>query len=552
MGAVYKVRQPKLQRLAALKILPPEFQDDPAFEARFTREAQALAALDHPGIVTIYDFGFNGTSHWILMEFVDGPHLGEVTGAGPLPPAEALAIASQLCDALAYAHDRGIVHRDIKPSNILLASDGHVELTDFGLARLGERLPGDVTLTAPNATLGTPAYMAPELLEGCEADRRADLYGLGVVLYQLLTGKLPLGNFDPPSTVTDAPVSYDAIVLRAMASDPQQRYQHARDLLADLQHASTTKTRKSTAPRPRRSKVLAATAVAALLGIVAIFLATRPPSEPSPKPSLAAASFDDLLAALPNHRELSKLTIPELRDHRDLAFRILERAPEHELAQDVFLVSANNLAEQQMEALPEQGVETLERDLERFARLISPDALADIPRGHHIRSWRVAADLHLKLGNHERALEITRVYESVSRRIAMDALEDTRTSSSAIRYLWLPANLAFLLTIQGDALIALNRTEEAIAPLVEALEMLVTQYRLKAVLPTPMENMLADCDRLFKLLLQYRPEDQAALRKHAQLLVELSSDPAANGKIPPHLRISIDRAREKLGDAPVE
>ena len=200
MGAVYKARQLRLDRFVALKILARERQDDPQFAERFEREARALAALTHPHIVTVYDFGEAGEHYYLLMEFVDGANLRQLYRAGQCPPARALAIIPQICDALQYAHERGIVHRDIKPENILLDKNGVVKIADFGLAKILDPDPKDLSLTGVGQVVGTPHYMAPEQLEKpLTVDCRADIYSVGVVFYEMLTGELPLGKFPPPS-----------------------------------------------------------------------------------------------------------------------------------------------------------------------------------------------------------------------------------------------------------------------------------------------------------------------------------------------------------------
>ena len=205
MGVVYKARQRELDRLVALKILRPDFENDPGFAERFQREARALAKLNHPHIVTVYDFGKQGDLYFFLMEFVDGTSLRHVEQSGRLSSKEALAIVPQVCDALQFAHEQGIVHRDIKPENILLTKDGRVKIADFGLAKLAR--PHDENanaierpLTGTREVIGTPHYMAPEQIEHpTEVDHRADIFSLGVVLYEMLTGELPLGRFPLPS-----------------------------------------------------------------------------------------------------------------------------------------------------------------------------------------------------------------------------------------------------------------------------------------------------------------------------------------------------------------
>ena len=271
MGAVYKARQKQLGRLVALKILPREISDQPAFAERFTREARALAALNHPGIVTLYEFGQSDGLFFFLMEYVDGANLRQLLNAGRISAREALAIVPQICDALQYAHDQGIVHRDIKPENILLDRKGRVKVADFGLARLiesdgvreGSPLPvvGDQShpasaLTEAGKVMGTPQYMAPEQKERpTEVDHRADIYSLGVVLYQMLTGELPEKGLKPPSQKVQIDVRLDEVVLRALEKEPNRRYQQAstfktqvETIAGGLSPSSTPSTQPSPTP----------------------------------------------------------------------------------------------------------------------------------------------------------------------------------------------------------------------------------------------------------------------------------------------------------------
>jgi serine/threonine protein kinase len=287
MGSVYKARQKQLNRIVALKILPPDVGESPAFAERFAREARALAQLNHSGIVTLYEFGKVEISpepspsppppagpagprtagreaistaaslYFFLMEFVDGLNLRQLLHARRVSPREALAIVPQICDALQYAHDQGIVHRDIKPENILLDRRGRVKVADFGLAKIvaqasspassggvpaagsenaehgrstnsqaGTPAPRD--LTDVGGVMGTPSYMAPEQAERpAEVDHRADIYALGVVFYQMLTGELPGKPIEPPSRKVQLDVRLDEVVLRALERRPELRYQQA-------------------------------------------------------------------------------------------------------------------------------------------------------------------------------------------------------------------------------------------------------------------------------------------------------------------------------------
>jgi serine/threonine protein kinase len=231
MGTVYKARQTKLDRLVALKVLPGDAGRDPAFAERFLREARALARLNHPAIVAVHDFGELGGHLYFVMEFVEGANLRQVIRRGNLAANQSLAIVTQVCQALQYAHNQNIIHRDIKPENILLDKQGRAKIADFGLAKLlgPERI--DHTLTATQQAMGTLHYMAPEQLESAaKVDHRADIYSLGVVFYEMLTGQVPRGKFAPPSHKLGVDARLDAVVLRALESEPKRRYQQVSEM----------------------------------------------------------------------------------------------------------------------------------------------------------------------------------------------------------------------------------------------------------------------------------------------------------------------------------
>jgi tRNA A-37 threonylcarbamoyl transferase component Bud32 len=241
MGMVYKARQKHLDRFVALKILLPSIAQDAAFAERFAREARAMAMLSHPHIVAVHDFGHKDSLYFFLMEFVDGLTLRQLLDAGTLAPQEALAIVPQICEALQYAHDAGIVHRDIKPENILLDKQGQVKIADFGLAKLVGQGAEDFTLTGAGQVMGTPHYMAPEQTEHpLSVDHRADIYSLGVVFYQMLTGELPIGRFAPPSQKVQIDVRLDEVVLRALKKEPELRYQQASEMKTKVETIVTT------------------------------------------------------------------------------------------------------------------------------------------------------------------------------------------------------------------------------------------------------------------------------------------------------------------------
>ena len=233
MGAVYLARQISLNRLVAIKILPADMGDsDQGFAERFKNEAQAMAQLSHPGIVAVYDFGqtANGLLY-IVMEYIEGTDVQLMLASqGRLHSAHAMAITAHVCDALQYAHSCGIIHRDIKPSNIMVGNNGVVKVADFGLAKMSH---GQTTgLTQSGMAMGTLHFMAPEALTlGSAVDQRADIYAVGVMLYQMLTGKLPQGMFEMPSfQVPGLDPRYDRIVAKALRDDREVRYQAAVDL----------------------------------------------------------------------------------------------------------------------------------------------------------------------------------------------------------------------------------------------------------------------------------------------------------------------------------
>jgi serine/threonine protein kinase len=237
MGAVYKARQRDLDRLVALKILPPQVGQTKAFAERFTREARSLARLNHPHIVTIHDFGRTAEDlYYFIMEFVDGTDLRRAIQSDGIKSVEALAIVPQICEALQYAHEEGIVHRDIKPENILLDKKGCVKIADFGLAKLLDKPSTAYTLTQAQQRMGTPHYMAPEQVEHPgQVDHRADIYSLGVVFYEMLTGQLPIGRFALPSEKVQVDVRLDEVVLKSLEHEPERRYQHVREIKTDVE-----------------------------------------------------------------------------------------------------------------------------------------------------------------------------------------------------------------------------------------------------------------------------------------------------------------------------
>lgn len=226
MGCVFRASQTRLERDVALKLLPRELGNDDMFAERFAREARAMARLNHPNIVAIHDFGKKQDLHFLIMEYMDGMSLRELLDAGQLPLGDALRIFEQVCQALAYAHAEGVVHRDIKPENILFNRMGHVALADFGLARLATDSHAAVSLTQTRQAMGTLNYMAPEQWENPKAvDFRADIYSLGILLYEMLTGRIPRGSFPPASSISEATPVIDDAIHRALKIDASDRHQ---------------------------------------------------------------------------------------------------------------------------------------------------------------------------------------------------------------------------------------------------------------------------------------------------------------------------------------
>ncbi|HEU4395404.1 MAG TPA: serine/threonine-protein kinase, partial [Planctomycetota bacterium] len=280
MGVVYKAKQRSLDRIVALKVMPPEAAREAGFAERFTREARTLARLQHPNIVGVHDFGSSDGLYYLVMEFVDGANLREAMRDGKLTPRQALAVVPQVCDALQYAHDQGVVHRDVKPENILLDRSGRVRIADFGLAKIVQRTPVDVTITRAGQVMGTLHYMAPEQYrEPDSVDHRADIYSLGVVFYEMLTGELPLGSFPPPSQKPGVDARLDGVVLRALERERDRRWQNVSEVKDRVSAISTVAPPEAGATVDPTKRPEAAKAGPAAL---------PPPSAPPPTPAAPA------------------------------------------------------------------------------------------------------------------------------------------------------------------------------------------------------------------------------------------------------------------------
>ena len=325
MGVVYKAEDTKLRRIVALKFLPPELTRDGAAKERFINEARAASSLDHPNICSIHEIGETQEGQtFIVMAYYEGESLERMIARGPLPLDEALDIAVQTAQGLAKAHGRGIVHRDIKPANILITTDGLVKIVDFGLAKLA-----GAKLTRTGATLGTAQYMSPEQARGEQVDARSDIFSLGAVLYEMLTGKHAFpGEYEQatiyailnemPAPVTSlrsgVPMELERIIEKALAKKSSERYQHVDDLIVDLKNAareSVSPAARGIAQSPSRQarRAFRVWVPAALFLVVAIAIAfyfifsgkreATKPAAPPTAPQLAAPAWRDSIAVLP-------------------------------------------------------------------------------------------------------------------------------------------------------------------------------------------------------------------------------------------------------------
>ncbi len=343
MGVVYKARQKSLHREVALKLLAPERAGDPMFARRFASEARSLAALNHPHIVGVHDFGEAGGYFYLLMEFVDGVNLRQLIESRRLTPDEALRIITPVCDALQAAHERGIVHRDVKPENLLIDRNGVVKIADFGIARMLDeptaegiyQEPTDQP-TAHTFAVGTPDYAAPEQRASAPSDHRADIYSLGVVLYEMITGQRPEnGLITPPSRRASVDMRIDEVVLKALQEEPDQRFRTVAEFRECIQQAKEQMERTAADREPalwwKRRRGLVTVISIGLLGAMVtagLLIKGWPNHKVGPhapemvgEPLLkmksveeAYQAFEENFAALQEAREIQVVGLPDGRD----------------------------------------------------------------------------------------------------------------------------------------------------------------------------------------------------------------------------------------------
>ena len=322
MGEVYKARDTRLGREVAVKVISDRLGTDPSVLARFEREAKAVAALSHPNILAIFDFGEAAGVTYAVMELLEGATLRETLSGGPLPVSRATEIASQIARGLAAAHDKGIVHRDLKPENVFVTKDGRIKVLDFGLAKLtnpeeagqGSQVATGSLHTGAGSVLGTVGYMSPEQVRGTRADARSDIFALGIVLSEMLSGHRPFERGsamdtlaailkeDPPPLPEGLPQSLDRIVYRCLQKQPEDRFHSAHDLAHDLEMIHRDTASRSpveiAVPGRRRPPAMLALAAAAVLiaaGIIALYIKfAHPGTRPTKPPRIVILPFENL------------------------------------------------------------------------------------------------------------------------------------------------------------------------------------------------------------------------------------------------------------------
>jgi serine/threonine protein kinase len=284
MAAVYKAYQATMDRYVAVKVLPRFLASDPEFVGRFKQEAKVLARLQHPHILPVYDFGEHEGYTYLVMQCIEAGTLADLLQGRPLPGEQIQRIVAQVGDALDYAHSQGIVHRDVKPSNVLIDERGNCQLTDFGIAKIVE---GATYLTRTGGTVGTPAYMSPEQIRGEKLDGRSDIYSLGIVLYEMATGRQPFRAETPPAVFVkhlhdplppprklnqDLPEVFERVILKALSKDREHRFRTASEMVAALVPVTPVglTTMRAKAPRRRRPVLMWALISLVVVALIAV------------------------------------------------------------------------------------------------------------------------------------------------------------------------------------------------------------------------------------------------------------------------------------------
>jgi serine/threonine protein kinase len=398
MGAVYRARDQQIDRLVAIKtiaLIGQELDEDRGYRERFVLEARAAGRLSHPGIVTVFDVGEEAETGvpYIVMEYVAGRSLNKIlAGNRKLPLGAALRLTQELAEALNYAHAQGVIHRDIKPANILVTTDGHAKIADFGIAKLNQ-----AHLTLPGQVLGSPAYMAPEQLSGEGVDARSDLFSLGVILYTLLTGYRPFqGNSattvcfkvvnHEPLPVTDLdselPPELGIIVSRAMAKNPAERYQTGREMAADIQRLRESSRLRELEP-----------------GLPASMITGQDvsPIPPADSQEHAASNFKSGTAVTPFAPFGSRLARPALARSRHLSWKIIPVAAVLLLVMFVASRSSRRNGPQQIDVVSTKPP-IANRDWgENLPPKTSPDAKLQIEIEHNFTKARASVSMDNQL-----------------------------------------------------------------------------------------------------------------------------------------------------------
>jgi len=357
MGVVYKGYDPTLDRVVALKVLPADFLHDATFADRLRREAQLWGRLDHPAIVPVYYSGVEGEHPFLAMKFISGGPLSALIRQGPIPVERSVAILKPVASALDYAHDAGIVHRDVKPANVLLVEDGTAYLTDFGIARALAESRG---ATGGSGIVGTPGYMAPEQARSPRPDPRSDVYSLGCLAYEMLTGRPPFQGetpmdimlrhileapAPPRSWLPTLPETMEKAVLKAMAKDPAQRWPRAGHLVQALEAAAANQGKDTVSlaglapvvpapalPSPARLALVALVSALVGFGSVALIRSRIASAVPAASAAPAASSVQWILAA--SKRAMDQGAYPEAWQMADLAARLFPNQPEAQLQRE--------------------------------------------------------------------------------------------------------------------------------------------------------------------------------------------------------------------------